>query len=101
MSLDARLEKIARDEVARALSGAAPVADAQQDAGLREQVSDLHEHLHRALTRIDHLTRRVDTLEQPKGKTPGDVDDSDGATPLPEATEPPTSRPRRSTRKAT
>lgn len=43
MSLNLRLQTIAREETAN------------QVAGVQEQITDLHEHLHEAITRIAHL----------------------------------------------
>lgn len=89
------MKLIARDEVGRVLAG---TELKESGGGLAEQVSDLHEHLHRALTRIDHLTQRVDALEGAKAAARAERGDSDTATPLPESAEPRTTRPRRSSR---
>lgn len=65
MSLDARIQQIARAAVDDALVGSGPQHAGTPDAGLQQEVRDLHEHLHRALTLIDHLAARVEALESP------------------------------------
>lgn len=64
MSLDERMKLIARGEVGRALAGTELEEVKESGGGLAEQVSDLHEHLHRALTQIGKLTLRVEMLEK-------------------------------------
>lgn len=70
MSLDARIRQLAAEAVANAGTvggdggSAARVAVLEQQvADHQAQMKDLHDHLHRALTRVDQLTARVETLE--------------------------------------
>ncbi|MDJ1137936.1 hypothetical protein [Streptomyces iconiensis] len=73
MSLEARLQTVAREEAG------------SQVAGLQEQITDLHEHLHVAMTRIAKLEASA----------------GDGAAPHPEPDEAPAPPPaRRTTKKA-
>lgn len=65
MSLDARMERIAREEVARTLGeGPDPDKGAPTRTQLQQQITDLHEHLHQAATTISRLEARVDVLEK-------------------------------------
>jgi phage shock protein A len=71
--LDNRMRVIAREE-AQALLGvppgmraaAEPAATTQQ---LQKQITDLHEHLHLAVTTIKRLEARLDALEKTAGQT--------------------------------
>lgn len=62
--LDHRMRAIAREEAAEAVRGAGASDPAALDApSLQQQITDLHEHLHHAVTTISHLSGRVDALE--------------------------------------
>ena len=69
MSLDERIRRIAEEAAARSGgggdSGAAVrcVELEKQIADHQAQLRDLHDHLHRALTQVEHLARRVTALE--------------------------------------
>ncbi|MDK1473621.1 hypothetical protein QNO07_09335 [Streptomyces sp. 549] len=70
MSLDARIRKIAEEAVAAAGGGGGDGASTAGRAELERlvadqqaQLKDLHDHLHRALTRVEQLTGRVTALE--------------------------------------
>lgn len=59
MGLDERIRSLARQEAAAAAT------DRSADvAGLQQQITDLHEHLHHAATTISRLEGRVDALEK-------------------------------------
>lgn len=81
MALEDRMTRIARDEVQRALAGTELEEVKESEGGLGEQVRDLHDHLHRALTLIDALTKRVDELEKSATEQTDDTSASRAATP--------------------
>lgn len=86
MSLDAHIRVIAREEAEQALLGVGVPSAAQPDTqGLQQQITDLHEHLHMAVTTISRLDARIDVLEKQAGQTGQ------------EATGPSSARPRRKT----
>lgn len=59
MGLDERIKSLARQEAAAA------VADRSADvAGLQQQITDLHEHLHVATTAVRRLEGRLEVLEK-------------------------------------
>jgi hypothetical protein len=71
--LDNRIRAVAREEAQALLgvpsgiqSAAGPVPAAEQ---LQEQITDLHEHLHLAVTTITRLEARLDALEKTAGQT--------------------------------
>lgn len=79
--LDGRIRKLAREE-ATAVVGGAPMAmnDVQRDFGpyaalekevadLRQQLAAAHEQTQQALTAVDALTTRVQTLEDAAAPT--------------------------------
>lgn len=65
MSIDERIRHLAREEAGRLLEGGrTPAGGAPDTAGLQQQITDLHEHLHHAATAITKLEERVDSLEK-------------------------------------
>lgn len=62
--LDGRIRSIAREEAQQAV-GSVDVLDvtALDTQGLQQQITDLHEHLHMAVTSVKRLEERVATLE--------------------------------------
>ena len=77
--LDGRIRKLAREEATQALlSVGQPTETVQDTAGLQQQITDLHEHLHHAATAIDRLGKRLDVLEAAAG--PVNVDAPVGTT---------------------
>jgi hypothetical protein len=72
--LDGRIRKLAREEATQALLGAGQRAETAPDtAGLQQQITDLHEHLHVAATTIDRLGKRIDALEAAAGPANADT----------------------------
>lgn len=70
-ALDGRIRKLAREEATQALLGVGqPNHPAPDTAGLQQQITDLHEHLHHAATTIARLDKRVDALEAAAGMIP-------------------------------
>lgn len=68
--LDGRIRKMAREEaedVVRSVS--VPTTTAVDVQGLQRQITDLHEHLHHAVTTISRLDARLDALEKATGQT--------------------------------
>jgi hypothetical protein len=66
--LDGRIRKLAREEATQALLGVGqPTEPAHDTAGLQQQITDLHEHLHHAATAITRLDQRIDALEAAAG----------------------------------
>jgi hypothetical protein len=68
MSLDARIRQLAAEIIAEAGDGdgVSPARVAELEKLLADhqaQMKDLHDHLHRSLTRVDRLAARVETLE--------------------------------------
>jgi methyl-accepting chemotaxis protein len=67
-ALDGRIRRLAREEAAAMFTtpAAATGADVSTDrvAELQQQITDLHEHLHQAVTVIKRLEARVDVLEK-------------------------------------
>lgn len=76
--LDGRIRKMAREEAQALLGVGQPTESAQDTAGLQQQITDLHEHLHVAATTIDRLGKRLDALEAAAG--PVNADTPVGAT---------------------
>jgi len=62
--LDGRIRKLAREEAQALLGVGQPNHPAPDTAGLQQQITDLHEHLHHAATAIKRLEDRVDALEK-------------------------------------
>jgi hypothetical protein len=72
--LDGRIRKLAREEATQALLGVGQPNHAAPDtAGLQQQITDLHEHLHHAATAIDRLGKRIDALEAAAGPVNADT----------------------------
>ena len=65
--LDSRMRAIAREEATALLgvpSGASEAPDSTPTAEqMQQQITDLHEHLHHAVTAISALERRISALE--------------------------------------
>jgi outer membrane murein-binding lipoprotein Lpp len=59
MPIDDRIRHLIREEVA-----APPHTGGDGSAGLQQQITELHEHLHRAATTIARLEQRVNALEK-------------------------------------
>lgn len=59
--LDGRIRVIA-EQVLAAASGAG--AEQTGEVSVQQQISDLHEHLHEAMTKIGKLEYRIEFLEQ-------------------------------------
>lgn len=57
--LDGRIRNIVREEI----QAAGGDTDGDGHAGLQQQMTDLHEHLHIAATRIKHLEDKLEALE--------------------------------------
>ena len=69
MSIDERIRHLAREEAGRVLEGGCtPAGGAPDTAGLQQQITDLHEHLHMAATTISRLEQRIDALEKTAGQ---------------------------------
>jgi uncharacterized membrane protein YccC len=67
--LDQRMRAVAREEAQALLgvpSATGPAPSAEQ---MQEQITDLHEHLHLAVTTIGRLEARLDALEKRSGQT--------------------------------
>jgi hypothetical protein len=66
-ALEGRIRKLAREEAAAMFTTPATATDADFNtdrvADLQQQITDLHEHLHQAVTVIKRLEDRVDALE--------------------------------------
>lgn len=60
--LEGRIRNIVRDELAS--TGQPPVAGSVEEGSLEQQVRDLHEHLHEAMTKISKLEYRLEFIEQ-------------------------------------
>mgnify|MGYP001562253109 CR=1 FL=1 len=70
MSIDERIRHLAREEAGRVFEGGCtPAGGAPDAAGLQQQITDLHEHLHMAATTISRLEQRIDALEKTAGQT--------------------------------
>lgn len=71
-ALDGRIRKLAREEAASmfATPATATAADVNTDrvAELQQQITDLHEHLHVAVTTMKRLEDRIDALEKAPGR---------------------------------
>jgi hypothetical protein len=65
--LDGRIRKLAREEAQTLLGVGQPTEPAHDTAGLQQQITDLHEHLHHAATTIGRLDQRIDALEAAAG----------------------------------
>lgn len=65
--LDGRIRKAAREEAQALLGVGQPNEPSHDTAGLQQQITDLHEHLHHAATAIDRLGKRIDALEAAAG----------------------------------
>lgn len=63
-ALDGRIRKVAREEAQALLGVGQPNEPSHDTAGLQQQITDLHEHLHHAATMIKRLEDRVDLLEK-------------------------------------
>lgn len=61
--LDGRIRVIAREELEAFLPRAASGSSAPNAAGLQQQITDLHEHLHLAVVTAKRLEERLDVLE--------------------------------------
>jgi hypothetical protein len=63
--LDGRIRALAREEAEQAVRAAGVLDTTAPDTrGLQEQITDLHEHLHVAVTAIKRLEARLDVLEK-------------------------------------
>jgi hypothetical protein len=70
VSIDERIRHLAREEAGRLLEGGrTPAGGAPDTAGLQQQITDLHEHLHMAATAVSRLEQRIDALEKGVGQT--------------------------------
>jgi flagellar biosynthesis chaperone FliJ len=68
--LDHRIRAVAREEAEDAVrSVGAPTTTAADVQALQRQITDLHEHLHHAVTTISRLDARIDALEKATGQT--------------------------------
>lgn len=70
--LDSRMRNIAREEATALLGvpgGVQTTASAPTSEQMQQQLTDLHEHLHHAVTTIGRLEQRVDVLEKAAGQT--------------------------------
>jgi hypothetical protein len=68
--LDNRMRVIAREEAAQVVQGVGVLNTTALDTqGLQQQITDLHEHLHHAVTTIKRLEGRLDVLEKAAGNT--------------------------------
>lgn len=68
--LDGRIRKMAREEAEDVVrSVGVPTTTAVDVQGLQRQITDLHEHLHHAVTTISRLEARLDALEKANGQT--------------------------------
>jgi hypothetical protein len=67
-ALEGRIRKLAREEAASMFTIPATATDADFNtdriADLQQQITDLHEHLHQAVTVVKRLEDRVDALEK-------------------------------------
>lgn len=64
--LDGRIRLAAEQAVASAMGGGVP----QDGVSLQQQITDLHEHLHLAVTTMKRLEERIDTLEAAAASAP-------------------------------
>jgi hypothetical protein len=84
-SLQDRIRSAARDEVARAL-GKTPVETAAPGpADLQQQITDLHEHIHLAVTTIRRMEARVEELEKTAAELTADAPEQKAPAPSQEA----------------
>lgn len=67
--LDGRIRTAARAAAAELMQAAVQATGGVDAAGLQQQITDLHEHLHHAATAIKRLEDRIDMLEKPTNVT--------------------------------
>lgn len=68
--LDGRIRKLARTEAEDVVRSVGVLTTTAVDAqGLQQQITDLHEHLHHAVTTISRLEARLDAIEKANGQT--------------------------------
>lgn len=68
--LEHRIRKLARTEAEDVVGSVGVLTTTALDVqGLQQQITDLHEHLHHAVTTISRLDARLDALEKATGQT--------------------------------